>query len=92
LPSWTARKRLIIGADIFYDDNDFDAVFSTVQFLNAPLMTVFQHRGQGLQHLRATARKWKHTLTLLDWPDIPSLQDEIFSSEMQLILLHSTSA
>jgi predicted nicotinamide N-methyase len=39
------QANLIIAADVFYDTGLFEDVLATVSFLDAPLVTVFQHRG-----------------------------------------------
>jgi hypothetical protein len=47
---------LLLGADVLYDPRDFDAVLATVCYFNCPLLTVYQHRGEGMRRsVHATA-------------------------------------
>jgi hypothetical protein len=51
---------LLLGADVLYDPRDFDAVLATVCYFDCPLLTVYQHRGEGMRrsvHATAHARR-----------------------------------
>ena len=43
------RVSLLLGADVLYDARDFEQLLATVAYFGVPLLTVYQHRGEGLR-------------------------------------------
>jgi len=63
----TGGVDLLIGADVLYEPRDFEAVLATVAFFDRPLLTAYQHRGEGLRRLRQLARKWNFIMESIDF-------------------------
>ncbi len=43
------RVSLLLGADVLYEPSDFDPLLATVAYFDVPLLTVYQHRGEGMR-------------------------------------------